>query len=346
MKLLSTLSAGLLCAGLLLAAAACSGNTEASFQSSSTSYAVEEINSRPFLELIPGSMQNNAFLGERRITTRTEFDGVAFDLVYRERVVSDGQGRFSIEPLEVIEPANMAPDDMQWFLITQKEREVFFYRYRDFGIDDMETFLVNYEVFSVGEATIFGRQAIELDVRRHDDPQRSYRIAVDTPTGIVLRSREYALDGTLVYSMEFESLTMNPILAGQDLIAHKFQHTALDPDAPAASTRQTLGFTLMRPSLLPQGYQLREAMRLDPAHPSLVDEDPWARIVYSDGVERVFFMHQPYQPDGHFNRPDRLRHLTVGEWTIVEGQVGSQRIACLGKVSADELLLLVQSALE
>ena len=103
MKLFTSLSAGLLCVGISLGTVACSGNTEASFQSSSTRYAVEQINSRPFLELVPGSMQNNAFLGERRITTRTEIAGVAFDLVYRERVVSDGQGRFSIEPLEVLE---------------------------------------------------------------------------------------------------------------------------------------------------------------------------------------------------------------------------------------------------
>ena len=45
-------------------------------------------------------------------------------------------------------------------------------------------------------------------------------------------------------------------------------------------------------------------------------------------------------------RDDRMLVANVGPWAVVEGNVRGQSIVALGKVVEDELLQMVQSALE
>ena len=61
-------------------------------------------------------------------------------IAYRERVMTDGNGRFSLDPTEAITP--VAPD---WnvFSLLQRIRADYVFRHRDFAIRDMGLFQQN-----------------------------------------------------------------------------------------------------------------------------------------------------------------------------------------------------------
>lgn len=319
---------------------------------------------RQLLARIESSRTDVAYHGTRRLRMNYRVLGDQRDLEYVERVASDGQGRFGMDIGEIASPA-MTVEDEQFFRILQGNRQGFFYRYRDFGIRDLELFQQGYELRHTGQAEICGRDCVVLEVRHRERPKRWYVVAIDPRTGVVMRSEEHVGgSGEIVTSIEFESFEEGLPQDADDFpwYASSFDRKEL---MMGLKGRSQVGFRILSPTLLPEDYRFERA-------DSLLDEDgrTWVRLVYGDGVENVFFLHSPLSaprraPDDQRETvilptavggadettpaptgSDRVTVAEVGPWTVVEGTVRGQSIVAMGKVGEDELLQMVQSALE
>jgi hypothetical protein len=287
-----------------------------------------------------------AYHGTRRVKMSYHVVGVPCDLEYVERVFADGQGRFGIEVLDVVSPS-LSADDEDFFKLLQGNRQGFFYRSRDFRIRDLDLFREGYTLEQVGYATACGRECVELEVRRRERSDRWYTVAVDPRTGLVLRSEEH-VGGQVITSIAFEELQLG---LPPDAAFYKppFELSPFDAQRPG---RPQVGFEILRPSLLPDGYRVETIDKLEDQGRT------WVRWIYGDGVEQVFFLHSPEpaaeaaegSPGALEARADplgdRVTVAAVGPWTVVDGAVRGQAVVAMGKVSEASLLQLVQSALE
>ncbi|MGH8310973.1 MAG: hypothetical protein ACRETX_14405, partial [Steroidobacteraceae bacterium] len=112
----------------------------------------------------------------RRITYNYESNGSVYTLIYNERVVTDGQGHFSIDP-GVVEVPDLTTPQREIFELLQKEREGFFHRFRDFSIRAAGLFQANYTVETLAATpTIAGRVCTEMEVRRVDHARSWYLV--------------------------------------------------------------------------------------------------------------------------------------------------------------------------
>ncbi|MDE0890963.1 MAG: hypothetical protein OSB14_02110, partial [Planctomycetota bacterium] len=119
--------------------------------------------------------------GVRRVEIREGADS-PFTLIYREELSVDEEGRFAIDPVEVVEP-QMSPSKRELFLLMQKTREGFFYRYRDFRIRDLARFLEQYTVTeSQYPVFVVNRECVELEIRRTGAQGERRVICVDPET--------------------------------------------------------------------------------------------------------------------------------------------------------------------
>lgn len=319
------------------------------------------LSSTQLLARIQSSITDVAYHGTRRVRMRYRILGVLQDLEYVERVVSDGRGGFGMELGEIASPA-MTPDEEEFFRILQDNRQGFFYRYRDFRIRDLELFQQSYTLRQTGLPEVCGRACVELEIRHRERGGRWYRVAVDPLTGVVMRAEEHVgPGGEVVASIGFETFEEGPQPDGLDavpLFASSIEREELDL---SISVRPQVGFDVLRPTLVPDGYRLESAdtMRGE-------DGRKWVRLVYGDGVEQVFFLHSPvpvrhmldsgdatpaaHEPTPQGSAPadgdDRVTVAAVGPWSVIEGSVRGQSIIALGKVVEAELLQMVQSALE
>jgi hypothetical protein len=69
--------------------------------------------------------------GTRRLEYHYEIAGAPQSLICEERVTADGRGHFAIDPLRVGAPA-LTDAQREVFDLVQKNREGFFFRFRDF----------------------------------------------------------------------------------------------------------------------------------------------------------------------------------------------------------------------
>jgi hypothetical protein len=285
----------------------------------------------------------------RHFTTHWSDAGVPKVLEYRENVIADGQGKFSVDPLALIEPPS-SQSESDLFLLLQKLRESLMYRYRDFAVRDIDGFLANYSLVDTGvRVTVAGVLGERLQIEKRDNPDRRYIVDVDLATGLILRSREELLDGTLVTLSEFESLTYAPDLSGAVMHTPINDETPLPPDTIASTA--ALGFKPRTPKQIPEGWKLIGFSKLtDP-----ITGRVWAKFAYSDGVEPIFFVvakgdgpyHQVTPPPAGGSpppQPDRVRRLAVGSWTLIEAQLSKGDALVLGRAADQVLLDLVQSA--
>jgi len=278
-------------------------------------------------------------------------------LEYLERVVADGQGHFALTPVRVDAPA-MNATQLETFELIQKQRESFFFSYRDFGVRDRALFQANYRVTTVPTNEAFlGRECVELEIRRHDQPQTWYSVLVDSKSGLVLRSVERTTAGVVLSRTEFLEFTLTPDLEGVEWFSPRYAPTAV-PLTAASST--TLGFTPAEPRLLPAGFQHLSSDVLS------AEGDPWVRRVYGDGVESLFVLHKrradhgllqassPHQSErmnaGSMPAPTApttvtIRLCQVGPWTMAEATRGLEQIFVVGKVAEAEVIRVLQSTL-
>jgi hypothetical protein len=277
----------------------------------------------------------------------------ANSILYRERAFGDGAGNFAIEPVEVLEPS-MSTNQENLFLLVQSARAGFFFRHRDFAIRDKNKFNRHWQLVDTGVTTqMLGRTCAQLQVQRQKNPERVYHLAVDVANGLVLRSEEKTLAGVTVALLEVESLNLTPSLGGVMFHQPVTQIFELGSSNPSQSR---LAFIPAQPKLVPKGYHLTQSSAvIDPS-----TDEAWARYIYSDGLEEVFFLHGGKQeavntsgglgslsnapPTGGAKAEDVVKTFEMGVWTVVWGEVKGERFLSMGKLPLDGLLDLVESA--
>lgn len=264
-------------------------------------------------------------------------------LAYREKIVTDGKGRFSLEPLEAITP--VAPD---WnsFQLLQRVREDYVFRYRDFAIRDAELFRANYVLRDLGVSSeIAGRAASSYRVERKQGAG-TYEIAVDDQTGLVLRYRQLDGEGRELSSMVYETYDAAPDLT-------RFRpYTAVAPPYELDETWDLavqIRQEVHTPRLLPEGYALRRAVTLQDG----VGQN-WLRLTYTDGVESLFYLSQisnpfraagaptPLGPDTL--APSEVMVFRMGAALAAQGAFQGREFVAVGKVPEPELLDMIESA--
>lgn len=258
-----------------------------------------------------------------------------FTLIYREEISVSEDGRFAIDPLEILQP-QMSPSKRELFLLMQKTREGFFYRHRDFRIRDLGRFIEQYTVTqSPGVVFVANRECLELDIRKTGGVGDRRVICVDPLTGLCLRTEEFDGDGFLLALYEYESLNLSPSFAAE----LSGGPTEWLPIADAALSTQVLS-----PLWIPEGYAHR-------ATEETVDAvgTQWVRHRFTDGAEPLFLMHD-LLPAGSVptnrltgNTLTRVWVHKVGLWTVVEGTAGDTHLIVLGKRPEMDLLALLGS---
>jgi hypothetical protein len=289
-----------------------------------------------------------AFQGTRRVEAYWTIGAQSHVEIYRERVSADGGGRFAVEPIDLLTPGATA-HDASLFQLLHAARAGFSYRYRDFCIRRIGPFRRNYTAQDVGSlAVVAGRNCVVLDVERKHEATLRYRIALDLETGLVLRCREEALDGTLIGLMEFESIDFAPDLSSVvwHVPANDEQELRDDP----ALQQNQLGFSLQTPRSVSGAFELIERRLVtDSSGPA---PRRLAKFVYTDGVELVFFLHgegtaPPALPDTA-GVEDYVEVLDpsakLGPWTVARGWMRGLPFLCMAKLSASDLLDLAASA--
>ena len=305
----------------------------------------------PLIERMVRAPQTVAFHGQRHVVLPYTSAGVPQTLDYTEDVWSDGQGRFSVDPLTLASPP-MTTTEAQLFALTQKLREGFLYRMRDFNVRDPQQFLSNYSLQDVATSVIIaGRVCQELRATLQQNATSSFLVDVDPITALVMRVNETATDGSDLGTTEFTSFALNPDLSG--VVLHTdFVVTPLDI-TPGTDTVAQIGFNVWAPQTLPTGFALRSSENVDDGV-----GHHWARMSYCDGAQQLFCLHTllpPAQVGGGV--PEGLLAMTwvgqrtvkvfhVGPWCVAQGYFGLDEIVAVGKCSQSQLVSMIKSAVQ
>lgn len=271
-------------------------------------------------------------------------------LEYMEHVSADGQGHFALDPGAIVQPA-MNAQQREVFELLQKQREGFFFRYRDFGVRQRNLFEANYSVEVLGTPiAVAGRTCKQIDVRRVGKARSKYRAAVDEETGLVMRWTETTLEGRTIASSEFVEFTLEPKLEDVDWFHSTLEVQSLQAGPTlSADDLVALGFQPHVPQILPAGYQLIRAERV-------VDSGKtWLRRVYGDGLESLFVLErgsdaaQGHEGPLHAASTGARSEIVVrvcqaGAWTLAEVGGGEGQLFVVGKVGEDEVVDCLQSA--
>jgi hypothetical protein len=278
----------------------------------------------------------------RRVEQYWKIDKFRQTTVYREQVSADGTGQYTIEPLELVEPV-VTPSELAVWLALQQSREGFLFRYRDLAVRDVPTFARNYSLLRLGtSAIVAGRDCEELVVQRRTNAKSLYTLAVDRETGLVLRCREETVEGALLGLMEFESIDFAPAFVPAPPWHNASNDEVALPAGPAGT--QLLGFEPLLPDTDGDKFVLLETTKLTSLHPSGSGTITWAKAVLTDGLEVVVFLHAGADPNPPADDVMRVSP-SVGPWSHVEGTLHGERVMAIGRVSAPDLLDLMESAL-
>ena len=297
-----------------------------------------------FLARIPDAPMTVSYGGKRHLKFHYSVEGVPTTLEYDEQVWSDGQGRFSIVPGDVVHPT-LSAEQLDLFRTLQQARDGFFYRYRDFRIRDLQLFLQNWRVTDTGrQETVAGITTSVLEFRRIDRTPTWYRAWIDPQTALVLRAEERGEGNRLASSFEFLTFQLAPDTTGLGLQDDQFVRTSFDP---LADTSTSLGFQVRPPSILPDGY------RLDRAESTTDGTNTWAILTYTDGVDSLFFL-QTFDPQAQSGQPPPgeydvgrkvIRGFRMGPWTVLQLRSDGNRILVLGKAASDEIERMLKSSM-
>ena len=289
---------------------------------------------------------NTRYQGEREVTFTVDLGGdESVQTKYVERVSCDGQGNFNLLPLYAESP--VFPDEAT-FLTLQERREGFYFRYRDFKIRDLTSFLENYSSMGAGHpVTFLGRSAWKIVFVRNTPGGRHYIVTFDVNTGLVLAYEEYDKQGSLLASLEYTSLDMAPDLSGVAFFIPGNNEQPLD--LAATNLEQILGFKPRLPKTLPEGFVLLETASVTDNAGNL-----WIKAGYTDGVEMLFFLHREHTASG-YQLPtsassrsgparDEVTLFKAGSVLAAQGTVAGQDMIAVGEVSESDLLDMINSA--
>lgn len=311
--------------------AACDGEARASAEARRTA-----TGARSPVPSFGADLREIAIQGTRRVEVRDTLAVPPRHLVYLEEVVTDGRGSYSIEPLEAL--TQVAPD-WETFRIVQGARQRFIFDYRDFRVRDPDLFEKNYRIVALDErVTIAGREAALYRIEPRVPDRATYVVAADLETDIVLRFVELDPSGALRASVEYVTLVVSHGRALAPLSPSGEEALDLEEDL-----REQLAEGFLLPKLPPRGYALRAAS-------TVAEEDGtrWLKLTYLDGIEPLFFLCKLKAPVGlQEGGPyaSTLQVFRLGAALVAQGTVESYDVIALGKVTEDELLSLIESAL-
>lgn len=289
-----------------------------------------------------------AFRGEREVTLRTRVFDIVTEVSYEEEVASDGNGAFTIVPLNIVTPV-LTWGQQGEFILRQESREGFFYRYRDFRVRDSVSFWMNYELLDLQlQQSIAGRVCETLRIQRKDGTGNIFDVVIDPATSLVMKEVCTRQNGELVSSMVFQSFQLDADLS--DLQLNDGQSKWISVELPGLES--AMYHELLLPSAPPSGYELQDmAYRQAPG----ISGFRWAQLTYGDGVEQAFFLFEDSElgegskgpTNGSSNpNPDLIRSYAFGAWSMIEGHVRGRYVLSVGRVSEAQLLLMLQSAIE
>lgn len=291
-----------------------------------------------FLAQIADAPFRTAYYARRHVWQVFRGASGAETLEYTERVWSDGLGNFSVTPEEVLQPA-MSRQDLQVFLLLQKAREGFLYRLRDFRIQELSSFLVSYTIQDLSQhITVAGQPCERLRVDPVAPGQGHWELDVDPTNGLILATREFLHDGTLVSVVETLEYDATPDLGA----------VSLHQDLPAvpftkADARRVLGYEPLRPGFLPEGFELVKSDKVTQAG------QDWARFQFSNGGESLFLLYR-HDPAGSAPTDDSAGPYTIkvfraGRWNVAQAEFGREHITVLGREHVDVLEQVIQSCI-
>jgi hypothetical protein len=279
-------------------------------------------------------------------TRRFEFPRASGALrSYRERIVTDGHGRFALEPLEAHAGT---PAQQLEFELTQRVRQGFLFRYRDFVVRDATLFARNWTVTLVGRSgSVAARVCDEYRLERTTGRPLAIELAVDQETDLILASREYDSEGELTAEMAYDTFQRDP-----DLAAVVWHEPSNDEQPLDAADPRVAEHELLRPRLLPEGFAALETARVADGQ-----GEAWVKRTYSDGVEPLFFLQgleagiRRTGPAGGVMsaqlRPQAssVTVFDLGTAKAIQGEVEGFQLLVVGRASEAELLDLIESSL-
>lgn len=283
----------------------------------------------PFLEKNPTARFENAFRGTCLVELLYDPQS---PVTYREEVGSDGNGKFSVEVLEVL----FSHPDPELFKALQYARRVFSYRFRDFRIKDYQAFLQNYRTVIVDDDTsVAGVPCVQVEVERVVDTFARYRVDVDPETGLVLRWQESdPVSGEVRARVTFETFQLDADVSDMELVSRLFDTETYDRTVD--DLEQAMGFEVRFPGFLPGSHFV-----VQDEVEKLVDElgETWAKIYVTDGLETIVLMHTAPAVS-----VDRVTAVRFGSWGALQSDYLDHMVLCAGKATEDDLALVLQSA--
>ena len=330
--------------GVMLAASlalvACGGGIPAS-NSDTDGPPVYGANGPPdYLAMGPTAPFTTAYRGLRKV--ELYYDAQA-PMVYREDVGSDGQGKFSVETLDVLVSSN---PNTSLFLLLQTQRQAQIYRHRDFRIRDLGLFLANYDyVVAPTPTNVAGVTCDRVQVQARVAAQSRFEVDIDPTTGLVMAWEEHDLaTGTLEARIAFETYVPNGDLSDMVLMDRVFQTSLYGVHTGAF--RDALGFLPLIPELQPGvGYQL-----VPQAEVLVVNGENWAKLYLTDGMATCIFMDSTLPNSGGASagpseKKGEVAVMQIGSWSALRGTVGGHSVIMAGRVSELDLATVLDSSL-
>ncbi len=297
---------------------------------------VQGLNTQPtFLSQIADAPFQTAYSARRRVWQTYPRAGANETLEYTENVCSDGQGHFSVSPEHVQQP-HLSAQAEAIFLLMQKAREGFIYRLRDFRIQELNAFLQAYRIEDLNQqVSVAGETCERLRVLPGARGQSYWELDVDVANGLILGTREF-LRGTLVSSVETLEYQADPNLSR--VVLH--QGLPAVPFTPTTAS-QVLGFALLQPTFLPQGFTLVKSEKISDG------SDNWARCTYSNGGEMLFLLYRA-DPIGSVGSTDpggpyTIKVFSAGRWTVEQAELGLHHVIVMGREPAPILQQVLES---
>jgi hypothetical protein len=295
------------------------------------------------------AMSTVSFRGDRRVLTRTMVEDLVAEVDYREEIISDGAGQFRITPLELLTPF-LDFDEEAAFIYKQETREGFLFRHRGFVVRNVPQFFRNYEVANFGQLQLVaGRSCERLTIERQDGTGDRFVIAIDPLTSLVMSEERLNQNNELVSKIWYETFELNPDLSGVPLTGGPSEWIGYDPQQPPAVFTETI----LQPTSSPVGFELNSSSYQASAG---LHDLPWSQFIYSDGADEIFFLCEDARPaigngasSGQVlpgQEQDTVRLHTFGQWTMIEGLVRDRFVLAVGRADEQELLLMLQSAVE
>lgn len=116
----------------------------------------------------------------------------------------------------------------------------------------------NYDVVVTGRDTVAGRECDIIEVRPHDEGRPGYRVAADVENRFPLRF-EIRNEGQTVFETWFSDIEYRPRMPEQTFDERRRPNwlQVSQEEVPAERITAAAGFSVLRPSTLPRGFELR-----------------------------------------------------------------------------------------